>query len=180
MPAPNATKRDAAQAPQRRTDPYALEESSPPRSAVRSPKCLACRPVPCMGGRRQRVAPVLVASSERRARSNQSLDCRCPAILGCEVQRCPLRLVYCLERRARTDEGLDGIDVAHRSRAVQSREAPHIPLRVHRRPSGDEHKDRRHVATCQKRGATPAEQPGSGRERWRGVGAHAPLPSAVA
>eukprot|EP00964_Phaeocystis_antarctica_P100854 scaffold66404_cov69-Phaeocystis_antarctica.AAC.1 len=70
-----------------------------------------------MGGRRQRVAPVLVASSERRVRSNQSLDCRCPAMLGCEVQRCPLRLVYCLERRARTDQGLDGIDVAHRSRA---------------------------------------------------------------
>ena len=82
---------------------------------VSSPKCLACRPVPCMGGRRQRVAPVLVASSERRARSDQSLDCRRPAMLGCEVQQCPLLRVYCLERRARTDEGLDAIDVAHRS-----------------------------------------------------------------
>jgi hypothetical protein len=148
VPAPNATK-CAAQPPQRRTDPYALEESSPPRRAVRSPQCLARRPVACMGGRRHRVAPILVASSERRARSDQTLDCRHPAVLGREVQWCPLLPVYRLERRARTDEGLDGLGVAHRSRAVQSREPPHISLRVHRRPSGDEPKDRCHVATCQ-------------------------------
>ena len=148
MPFPNATKR-VAQPPQRRTDPYALEESSPPRRAVRSPQCLARRPVACMGGRRHRVAPILVASSERRARSDQSLERRHPAVLSCEVQRCPLLLVRRLERRASTDEGFEGLDVTHRSRAVQSREPPHILLRVHRRPSADEHKDRCHVATCQ-------------------------------